>query len=175
MTPLCATKKWIAAMAMTIVLVGTVACTSSHSPVVSNETNTGVEPEQFSLVSKDGVEIACPKNWHSESQPDLVYCVSRSDYIRITVAVLSALPQNYYDGLVAQGTVTKTLVHGYPTYKNDYTYPYQNHQLITKCITVVQGSEACHIMILCDVNVLAIFEPTFEYVLNSLAFTSTAS
>ena len=70
------------------------------------------------------------------------------------MAVLSALPLSYYDGLVTQGIVTETTVHGYPTYMNDYTYPYQNHQLTTKCITVVQGNKACHIMILCDTTVL---------------------
>jgi len=164
-------RKWPTASILAMALIGLAACASlSASVAVSSQPPPTPLSEQFDVISKDGVEIAFPKYWHSDPQADLVYCVSRSDTIRITVAVLSALPQSYYDGLVAQRAVTKTTVHGYSTYMNEYAYPYEGHQLTTKCITVVQGDEACHIMILCDTSVLGAFEPTFQYVLNSLKF-----
>jgi hypothetical protein len=89
------------------------------------------------------------------------------------VGVLPSLSQDYYDGLVKQGKVTESMVHGYLTYLNEYPYDYQNHQLVSKCITVVQGEKACHVMILCERPVLNAFGPTFEYVINSLRFLST--
>jgi hypothetical protein len=166
-------RKWSWGVALVAVFVGLSGCVTKQPLSVA-----GPPPEsgQFGLVSKDGIEIACPRYWHSDSDtdPDLVYCVSRSDYIRLTVAVLPALQHSYYEGLVTQGTVTEIALHGFPVYINEYKYPYDNHQMITKCITAVEGNNACHIMILCDVSLLGVFEPTFEYVLNSLSFLSMA-
>lgn len=171
-TNLLSTRKWaIDAILITLLFIAA-GCTQSQMQTdpLNNQTPSVPLSEQFDVVSKDGVEIACPKYWHPESDPSLIYCVSRSDYIRITVAALPALQQSYYGGLVKLKTVTETMVHGYPTYMNEYSYPYENHQLTTKCITMVQGGRACHIMILCDVSMLSAFEPTFEYVLNSVKF-----
>jgi hypothetical protein len=169
--PFYSSKWWIGAILLTV-LVSLAGCTAKQPTTLALANRDLLQPlsDQFSLVNKDGVEIACPNHWLPQSDPNVVYCVSRSDYIRITVAVLSALPQSYYDELVAQGTVTETMVHGYPTYMNQNAYPYQDHQMINKCMTVVDGSQVCHIMILCDASLLQTFEPTFDYVLNSLNF-----
>ena len=166
--------KWLIDAILITLLFVAVGCTQSQPATVpiSNQEYSQPLPEQFTIVRNEALEIACPKYWHSEPDPDLVYCVDRSDYIRITVVTLPALQQSYYDGLVKLKTVTETTVNGYRTYSNEYTYPYKNHQLITKCITLVQWGRACHIMILCDVSMLSAFEPTFEYVLNSVKFLS---
>jgi len=173
-TKLFSPLKWsIDAILITMLFV-TAGCVQSQPTTVpiSDKEYSQPLPEQFTMVSNEGVEIACPKYWHSEPDPNIVYCVSRSNYIRITAVALPALSQSYYDGLVKLKTVTETTVHGYPTYMNEYTYSYENHQLTTECITLVHVGRACHIMILCDVSMLNTFEPTFEYVLNSVKFLS---
>lgn len=134
-------KKWTTVAFLAIMFTGLAGCAGSQ-PTPAQVTFKGVSrplSEQFDMVNKDGVEIACPKQWHSAPDPSLVYCVSRSDYIRITVGVLSAFPQSFYDGLVKRGTVTESVLHGYSTYMNEYPYDYQNHQLISRCITVIEG------------------------------------
>lgn len=159
------TPLFFVACAPTSVTTITQLIISNESPSLSP---TLSQSEQFDVVDKDGVKIACPRNWLSQSDPNLVYGVSLTDYIRIVVAVLDAQPQTYYEGLVSQGTVIRTLVAGYTAYRNDYTYPYGDYQLISECITVVNDNKACHIMILCDASVLSSFQPVFDYVMNSL-------
>ena len=131
-----------------------------------------VEPGEFAAITKDGIEIACPMAWSldPDSDPRLVFQVSRLNTIRLTVGVLDAQPQSYYDGLVAQGTVTRTTIAGQTAYENDLTYPWDDHQLTSKCITIVKGSKACHIMFLCDTSRLADYLPVAEYVANSVIF-----
>jgi len=155
-------------------LGGVVSCTTA--PVVSADTlKQSVSADQFEIINKDGITIARPMSWRTVDEPETIYCVRRSDYIRITVAVLDALPLDYYDTLAAGGTVKKSMVNGSPVYMNEYTYPYQNHLLTTECITVVNGSRACHIMILCENCVMTAFQPTFTYVLDSLNFPATSN
>ena len=147
-------------------------CAPASTPVQTPATvqPLSVSRDQFRVVEKDGVAIACPRDWHEDPDPNLVYGVSRSDTVRIIVAVLDALPASYYEGLAARGTVTRTTIAGCPAYRNDYTYPFGNYELTTRCITVVDGGKACHIMVLCDVAVMGAFAPTFQYVLDSLKF-----
>jgi len=165
---------WQIILVMITFLFGMAACTHEDPTGKPAADITGPPPAQFTIISRDGVEIACPKDWQSDPDQSLVYCVSRSDYIRITVAVLSAFSQDYYEALVKQATVAETSVHGYTAYVNNYAYAYQGHSLITRCITIVQGEKACHIMILCDSSMLAVFEPIFDYVLDSFQFVPSA-
>ena len=104
------------------------------------------------------------------SDPRLVFQVSLLDTIRITVGVLEAMPQSYYDGLVAQGAVTSATVAGQTAYENELTYPWGDHQLASKCITIVKGNKACHIMFLYDTSTLGDFLPVADYVANSVRF-----
>ncbi len=135
---------------------------------------TQVQSSEFAMVSKDGIQIACPTAWSLApgTDPGLVFQVSRLDTIRITVGVLDALPQSYYDGLVAQGKVTRTTIAGQTAYENDLTYPWGGHELTSRCITIVKGSKACHIMFLCDTSALADYLPVAEYVANSVIFVN---
>jgi hypothetical protein len=161
--------------ALAAVLVVLAGCSTSQSSTVQISIRTA-SPDflrQFEVVSKDGIEIACPKYWHSDPDPALVYCASRSDYVKITVGVLPALPQTYYDGLVAQGTVTEAAVNGYLGYTSEYAYAYEGHQLTTRCITLIQGSTACHVMTLCEASLQDVFAPIIEYVVNSIKFLAT--
>ncbi len=134
--------------------------------------STQVQSSEFAIVSKDGIEIACPTAWSLDpgTDPRLVFQVSRLDTIRLTVGVLDALPQSYYDGLVAGGTVTRTTIAGQTAYENDLTYPWGGRELTSRCITIVKGSKACHIMFLCDTSALADYLPVAEYVANSVTF-----
>ena len=80
------------------------------------------------------------------------------------------MPLSYYDGLVAQGAVTSATVAGQTAYENELTYPWGDHQLTSKCITIVKGNKACHIMFLCDTSTLGDFLPVADYVANSVRF-----
>ena len=134
-----------------------------------------VQPDQFNTVSKDGVEIACPKHWQTYStDPSLVYGVYRTETIRIVIGVLPAADQSLYDDLVKQGTeyatVYRTTVADYVAYRIDSTYSWNGHQLTNWCITALNEGKACHFMILCDTSMMAAYAPIFEYVLSSLKF-----
>jgi hypothetical protein len=129
------------------------------------------QPDQFYAVTKDGVEIACPKHWQTySSDPSLIYGVSRADTIRIVIGILPAASLSYYDGLVTQGAVYRTTIAGCPAYRNDYTYFWSGHQITNICVSVIQANKACHFMFLCDTSEMAAYQPIFEYVLNSLKF-----
>ncbi len=129
------------------------------------------QPGQFYSVVKDGVEVACPKYWQTySSDPSLVYGVSRADTIRIVIGVLPAIDQSYYDGLVAQELVRLVTIAGYRAYRNDYTYSWNGHQVTSICVSAIQNEMACHFMFLCDTSALTVYQPIFEFVMNSLKF-----
>ncbi len=160
---------------------GLIGCGSASPPAAElavPAAQTLAQTERYVVVAKDGIEVACPEDWppqpDSGSDPGLLYSVSHSPYIRITVAVLAALPNSYYEGLVSAGTVTRVEVNGYPTYENQYQYDYSGSKLISLCYTVHQGPKVCHIMVLCDVQLLDAYTPVFQYVLNSVKFTPNA-
>jgi hypothetical protein len=134
---------------------------------------TQVTAEQFVTISKNGVEIACPMDWSpsSDSDPRMVYEVSRSSNIRLTVAIMDALPATYYDGLVNQGAVQKTVIAGNTAYQNELTYPYGNYQLTNECITIVHQGKACHVMFLCDTGLRDSLQPVLQHVLDSIQFS----
>ncbi len=130
-----------------------------------------VQADQFNTIVKGGVEIACPKDWSTYStDPCLFYGVCRLNTIRIVTAILPALSQSYYDGLVAQGTVNLITTGAYPAYRNDYTYNLNGLPVTSICVTAISGGEACHFMFLCDTAALADYQPVFDYVLGSLKF-----
>lgn len=167
--------KPILAMVLTSVMVIVSGCTAAVAPATSTRNLTPspltAQSDQFNIVTKDGVAIACPKHWQTYSNdPGLVYGVSRAETIRIVIGVLPAADQGYYDSLVAQGTVHSIIVAGYPAYRSDYVYSWNGHQLTNWCITAVNGDKACHFMILCDTSMIVTYAPIFEYVLNSLKF-----
>lgn len=155
-----------------IILAGCAADgTMTTSPINSTQGPLPVQPDQFNTVVKDGVEIACPKDWSSySSDPGLFYGVCRLDTIRIVIGILPALSQSYYDGLVAQGTVNRITTGVYPAYRNDYTYNLNGLQMTSICVTAVSGDKACHFMFLCDTAAIEDYQPVFDYVLNSLKF-----
>ncbi len=162
-------------MVFVTVLIILPACvpdgTMTTSPADSTQRSLPVQPDQFDTVVKDGVEIACPKDWYTYStDPGLFYGVCRLDTIRIVIGTLPALSQSYYDGLVTQGTVNRITTGAYPAYRNDYTYTLNGRQVTSICVTAVSGDKACHFMFLCDTAALEDYQPVFDYVLNSLKF-----
>ncbi len=143
----------------------------SHNTSTNHPLNASpVLTTQFHTVVKDGVEVLCPDGWNPTHDDSLVYMVSLLQTIRITVGVTVAMPMSYYDHLVINGNVIRTLVAGYPTYKNNYTYPYGNSQLTTECVTIVNGNKACHFMFLCDTSLLNVYEPVFNHILDNVRF-----
>jgi hypothetical protein len=124
----------------------------------------------FSIVNAGGISIARPSGWLIDTSNGVIYQAERTSYIRVTVAVIPALPIAYYDNLVTQGTVSRSTIAGCPAYRNDYTYPNNGYTLTTTCLTIVNGTIACHIMTLCDSSVLPAFQPVFDYIANSLMF-----
>jgi hypothetical protein len=147
------------------------ACTSAASVApASLSVSDAVKEQKYIAVTKDGIRIDCPAGWNFQEVTGAVYQASLTDYLRITVALLSPQPQAYYDSLVADGTVRLGEIAGDPTYSNDYIYSHDTYQLVSKCFTIVHGTRACHIMILCDTALLDLFEPLFEHVENSVKF-----
>jgi hypothetical protein len=143
-----------------------------QEPTAATQRSSRVQEGEFTTVTKDGIEIACPTAWsvNPGTDPRLVFQASRLDTIRITVGVLDALPQSYYDALLAQGTVTRTTIAGQTAYQNELTYTWGDNQLTSKCITIVQGNKACHIMFLCDTSALDDYGPVADYVAHSVRF-----
>jgi len=125
---------------------------------------------QFVLVTKSGIEIACPFSWQLDSDPALVYGAHLDSTTRIIVAVLDALPESYYEGLVSSGAIRRTAIAGCLAYQNDYVYPLGSQELISRCITIVQGEKACHVMFLCDTTRLSDIQPVLDAVLASVKF-----
>jgi hypothetical protein len=162
----------VALIALIAILTGCSAAPAAPAALFTQTSSpAAAQSGQFSVVDKDGVQIACPKSWSTdETDPSLVYKVSRAEFIRITVGVLPAQPQDFYDSLVSAGTVQQIKISGYPGYRNEYRYDYRGSQLVSVCYTAVQGDTACHIMTLCDVELESAFQPVFDYVLNSLRF-----
>ena len=160
---------------VTLAVILTAGCTARGTMTTSTPNLTqprqAVQPDQFISVVKDGVEIACPKDWYTYStDPNLFYGVYRLDTIRIVIGIVLALSQSYYDGLVTQGTVQRIAIGGYPAYRNDYTYTLSGRKVTNICVTAVSGNRACHFMFLCDTEALDDYQPVFNYVLNSLKF-----
>ncbi len=167
-------EKILAPLILALLLLFT-GCEGPRETTITRDNlqDTSGESGQFSIVSKDGIEIACPNDWQTETDRNLVYCASCGGTRRITVAVLDSLPTNYYEGLVAQGTVIRTVIAGYLSYRNDYTYQLEGTDLISQCITLLDGNKACHVMFLCDMSALETYKSVFDYILNSIKFTGT--
>ena len=147
---------------------GPMNTTSDHDVLPSQTVRQG-----FTLVSRCGVQVACPKDWRSETDPDprLVFQVSQDENTMITVAVLDALPLSYYEGLVSQGSVTRTTVAGQLAYVNESTYPDGNRHLTSICVSIIEGDKACHIMFLCNASARDALTPVLDEVSNSVIFT----
>ncbi len=158
-------------IAATIMLTG---CVSASNPITTlgfNQVPQATQPDQFYLITRDGVEIACPKNWQTySSDSSLLYGVCRGETIRIITGVLPAASPDFYDDMAAQGTVFRTIISGNVAYRNDYAYTWDGHELTNICVTMIKGDKACHFMFLCDTSILSTYQPIFDYVLNSLKF-----
>jgi hypothetical protein len=155
-------------------------CSGCSAPAAIKPAHTNSLPEtataadQFVLMEKNGVQIDCPVGWPAmpdpNPDPNMIYAVSKAEFLRITTAVMPALADSYYQSLVNAGMVKKVLINGSFDYQNDYKYAYKDSQLISLCHTLVSGGKACHVMILCDSELLETFTPVFQHILNSVKF-----
>ncbi len=146
--------------------LGDSAAAAKNQSVVA----TASQPGSFITLQKDGIQIACPADWQSQPIPNAVFSISQGEHMRITTAVLPALPLSYYEGLADQGTVNRTVVSGYLAYRSTYVYSYNGIELETECVSLLEGDKACHIMSVCATQDMASFEPVFDRVLNSVKF-----
>jgi len=133
------------------------------------------EPQQFSLVTAHGVQVACPKGWKSYNftDPQLVYWVYQSDTIGIAVGVGPA-EQEMYDAPGEEGysdcSSIRTTVGGYVAYKVEFVFTHDDVEVKSTYFSIQRGDEACVILFWCDVDELEAYEPIFEYVLDSFKF-----
>jgi hypothetical protein len=168
-------KRLAVLILLSAVIVFSAGCEAQAKAILPAPSVAADNTEVFGSVTGDGVVVDSPENWSAITDPALIYGVSKSEYIRITVAVLPAQPQDYYASLVSQGTVNQTMLNGKQEYQNDYVYPYNGHQMVSRCVTIVNGSTACHVMILCDTELLTFYAPVFQHIINSVEFLPAAS
>ena len=58
------TKEAVIGTMLSAALLGLAACAPVQSALLARQSRSPALSQQFDLVNKDGVEIACPESWH---------------------------------------------------------------------------------------------------------------
>ncbi len=157
----------LAALAVLLFLPACQGAATTAPPALAT---VSIKPADFAVVTADGIQVAEPLRWQSQEIAGTIYAAFLTQTIRITVAAQPAQDSTYYQSLVSRGDVQQSKVNGLARYQNDYFFTSAGEELVSRCCTLVNGTKACHIMFLCDVSVLDIFAPVFEYIVQSVCF-----